>query len=136
VSAIGRKTLADLRVSTLVKLAPKLSSEGLLIVRPTAPDKDGYPRTLVMHDGKVFSIGDHRLVAWLHLGRPLTADEIVHHRNGDKTDNRWENFLIVTKSEHGKLHSGRRAKGSLHPFRGVKPQATTAQSIMRASLAV
>lgn len=43
----------------------------------------------------------HRIVAAAILGRELTKDEQVHHRDGCKLDQRHWNLLIVGERDHG-----------------------------------
>lgn len=47
---------------------------------------------------------EHVVVAMGMLGRPLRDDEVVHHRNGTRDDNRPENLEITTRSDHARKH--------------------------------
>lgn len=48
---------------------------------------------------------EHRLVMSEHLGRPLGDDELVHHKNGDKSDNRLANLEVMDRPTHTAVHS-------------------------------
>lgn len=39
-----------------------------------------------------------------YYGKNLGSNEVVHHINGDGTDNRMDNLMLLTSSEHSKLH--------------------------------
>jgi hypothetical protein len=53
---------------------------------------------------------EHRLVMERCIGRYLCENEVVHHINYNRSDNRIENLKLMTASEHMSLHMKERYK--------------------------
>lgn len=64
-------------------------------------NSDGY---LIITHGKEAGKLHHRKVMEEFLGRKLRKDEIVHHINHDRKDNRIQNLKIMTREEHINEH--------------------------------
>jgi hypothetical protein len=67
----------------------------VLIYSPKHPNRNKMGKGYVL---------EHRLIMEKSIGRFLTKREIVHHINGQKTDNRIENLVLTTNSKHVAHH--------------------------------
>lgn len=60
----------------------------------------------IWRDGK--AVAEHRAIMEAHLGRTLHIDEVVHHRDGNKTNNVIENLEVIDRAGHTSLHRPKR----------------------------
>ena len=49
-------------------------------------------------------IYEHHLVWWKNTGQPVPEGYVVHHKNEDMHDNRFENLELIESEQHKKLH--------------------------------
>jgi len=64
----------------------------------------GYLACTVIENGIRRTILAHREIMEKVLGRPLTSDEIVHHKDQDKRNNDPSNLEVVNRSDHARMH--------------------------------
>jgi len=64
-------------------------------------------------------VAEHRLKMAELLERPLRRDEIVHHKDGNRLNNRTENLEIIDHKTHGKRHHAQQVRCPVceHVFR-------------------
>ena len=70
-------------------------------------NKQGYVKVSRPIHPKANSAGyvsEHTLAAQQKYRREVRPNEVVHHRDGDKSNNHWSNLEIMTRSQHAKTH--------------------------------
>lgn len=70
---------------------------------------NGYKRFTLSGSKNIWRY-EHVVIMEEYIGRRINKNEVVHHINGDKLDNRLENLQLMTISEHMKLHYHDRVK--------------------------
>ena len=87
----------------------RTSGESRRLLKSQAGSKNYHWKGFYIHKGgyRVVYDEDHRRVLEhrLVLKSKLKKGEVVHHVNGNKLDNRPENLMIMTQSEHIKEHA-------------------------------
>ncbi|MCH5165513.1 MAG: HNH endonuclease [Clostridiales bacterium] len=75
--------------------------------------KEGYKQIYTPSSPEARANGyapEHRVVASEKLGRPLYDHEVVHHRDGNKRNNRPSNLQVMSRSQHARIHKYKRRR--------------------------
>ena len=100
--------------------------------------KRGYTIVKSPHHPRANSNGYVRrslLVVESTLGRFLLPDEIVHHINGDKQDDRPDNLSVMTQNEHARLHHATVTEEDVREIRACYGYETSGEIAQRFGIA-
>ena len=66
----------------------------------------------------------HRLVVERFLGRKLKRTEVIHHVDGDKTNNSIENLQLMNQSDHIRVHQSEQRLNNPEGYAAKKRRAS------------
>lgn len=72
---------------------------------------------------------EHRFL-WKQAYGPIPTGHVIHHVNGDKTDNRLENLVCLARSDHQKAHAAVDGERS-HAIQGLEASIRQMQTRIR-----
>lgn len=103
------------------------------LIRPQGHITPGGYRRVVAHghpnakeNGMIF---EHRLVMSQHLGRALLPGESVHHRNGDRADNRIENLELWVDFQPSGQRATDRVADALEMLERYAPELLSGRAV-------
>ncbi len=87
---------------THYKIAARSGEFTTRLCAPTKPSRSG--GSVTAQGYRMRSVGyrgryEHRIVMEAHLGRELLPHENIHHRNGDRLDNRIQNLELWSRQQ-------------------------------------
>lgn len=82
----------------MFKRKPRIVNGYILVYKPEHPSSMTHPDWL----GWIY---EHRYKIEILLGRPLEHDEIVHHIDGNRANNDFNNLKLMTRASHGLEHN-------------------------------
>lgn len=66
--------------------------------------KDGHPNSMTSENWNGW-IYEHIYIMSEYIGRPLNEDEVVHHLDENKSNNKLENLVLLNNNAHSILHN-------------------------------
>jgi len=73
----------------------RLDNNGYVLIRTP-----GHPKA---HSHGLYVL-EHILIMEKHIGRYLSKEEVVHHRDGNRQNNNLDNLQLLTRGAHTSLH--------------------------------
>ena len=109
--ALGLKKTKD--IAFITRSEPRLGENCVAWRGGKRNTSNGYIQVLIKDHPRSDSCGyvmEHIVVMEKLTGKHITQEDVVHHINGNKKDNRPENLMVMSFGEHSAFHNRQRSK--------------------------